>query len=342
MMLWSTILNAIETQGRCALVSVVQVDGSSPREVGARMIVLRDEIAGTIGGGSLEWQAMATARDLLPAGAMCRQTVHALGPDLGQCCGGRVELMTEVFDATSLPVVRELAERERKGAFTVIGRIVRPDFAETFGRKQRPLLLFGAGHVGRALVSAMAPLPFDIAWIDSRADIFPAEMPPNVMPLWRDDPAGMLSGAEFGSFVLVMTHSHALDFEIVESALRDRRFAYVGLIGSATKRARFISRLHVSGVPADRIDALTCPIGLPGLQSKEPAVIAAATAAQLLLTDEALHPAMSRSKTSALRDAGCQGNGSPFCAPCADKGAATIKQAATTRGDAVRGDKAVR
>lgn len=336
MMLWATILHAIETQGRCALVSIVKVDGSSPRELGARMIVMQHEIAGTIGGGSLEWQAMNTARALLPAGAMHRHTTHALGPDLGQCCGGRVELMTEVFDTTSLASVQKLAELERKGAFTVTGRIVNADFIETFGRKARPLLLFGAGHVGRALIAALAPLPFEISWIDSRTDIFPADMPPNVMPLWRDDPLGTLPGAEFGSFVLVMTHSHALDFEIVAAALRDRRFAYVGLIGSATKRARFISRLRVSGVPNDRIDALTCPIGLPGLQSKEPAVIAAATAAQLLLVDEALKPAMPRSKTAVLREACCGGDGSPFCAPC------TEKASPTTRPAPIRGEKAVR
>ncbi|MDY0881610.1 xanthine dehydrogenase accessory protein XdhC [Dongia soli] len=335
MMLWSTILRAIETEGRCALVSVVKVDGSSPREVGARMIVRQDDIAGTIGGGSLEWQAMIAARELLPAGAAHRQTTHALGPDLGQCCGGRVELVTEVFDASSLSTVREFAERERKGTFTATGRIGNADFIETFGRKARPLLLFGAGHVGRALISALAPLPFEIAWIDSRTDIFPAEMPSNVMPLRRGDPVGALAGAEFGSFVLVMTHSHALDFEIVESALRDRRFAYIGLIGSATKRARFISRLRAAKVPDDRIDALICPIGLPGLQSKEPAVIAAATAAQLLLADEALHPVMPRSKTAVLRDACCGGDGSPFCAPCAESANAMIRPA-------TRGAKAVR
>lgn len=325
MKLWSVILDAVESGGRCALVSVVKVEGSSPREVGARMVVLPETILGTIGGGSLEWQAMSAARDLLPGGATRRQTIHALGPDLGQCCGGRVELLTEVFDSSSLALVRDFARREQRGAFTMAGRIVAADFVEHFGCAGRALLLFGAGHVGRAVVTALAPLPFSITWIDSRPDAFPATLPANVMPVWREAPVAVLQGAEAGSFILVMTHSHALDFAIVEAALRDDRFPFIGLIGSATKRARFISRLRRGGVTSERIARLTCPIGLPGLRSKEPAVIAAATAAQLLIADQALHPALPIGQAAMLHEA-CGSAGSS-CASCAGH------EASVTAGD---------
>ncbi len=308
MQTWPAILKAIDAHGRCALVSVVKVEGSAPRETGARIVVTPTGSHGTIGGGTLEWQAMAEARASLGAAAEGNTiaphlTRHALGPDLGQCCGGRIELMTEVFDQGARDIVADFARRESAGSFRLTGRIVAPDFVELFGEDRRPLLLFGAGHVGQALVTALASLPFEITWIDPRADAFPATMPETVMPLRVDDPVALLQAAAPGSFVLVMTHSHALDFDIVAAALADRRFAYIGLIGSATKRVRFTHRLQQSGLPDARIANLVCPIGLPGIQSKHPAAIAAATVAQMLIVDERLRPQPARTKTSVLRDA---------------------------------------
>src|SRR5207247_4557575 len=142
---------------------------------------------------------------------------------------------------------------------------------------------FGAGHVGKALILAMAPLPFDIHWIDARPGAFLGAVPRNVM-LFED---ADLSEAPEGSFVFIMSHSHALDLALCDQALRNPRIAQVGLIGSATKRARFVKRLKEAGVDGARVDSLICPIGIQGIRSKEPAMIATATAAQILVLDEA-------------------------------------------------------
>lgn len=313
MKVWPTVLNALEAHGRCAMVTVAAVEGSAPREAGARMIATADGFHGTIGGGSLEWQALASAqRGLSSPGASVKQSRHALGPELGQCCGGQVTLLTETFGREALAAVRALAERERLGPFVTRGRIGQEAMAreiveeadsgmpvrivgetviERFGERVRPLLLFGAGHVGRALVLALAPLPFAVTWVDSRANAFPAHMPGNVTPVRTNDPAGELASAPRTSFVLIMTHSHALDLEITLAALAAARFPYVGLIGSATKRARFAKRLAQANVPQGVIERLVCPIGVRGIGSKLPAAIAAATAAELLILDEALERA---------------------------------------------------
>jgi xanthine dehydrogenase accessory factor len=285
---WAQILAALERHGRCALVSVVKTEGSAPRDAGARMVVTPEGFFGTIGGGTLEWRAIAAAQAQLAAGHGFRLTSHALGPDLGQCCGGRVELASEIFDVTAMDLVRSLSEREAAGAFTIQGRIVSLDYVEIFGAHNRHLYLFGAGHVGRALVLAMAQLPFEILWIDPRPSAFPGVAPGNVRSVMAANPVKEMSDPPSGSFALVMTHSHALDLAVTEAALRDNRFAYVGLIGSASKRARFERRLRAGGVEEARIASLVCPIGITGIESKEPAVIAAATAAQMLVADEAL------------------------------------------------------
>jgi xanthine dehydrogenase accessory factor len=155
------------------------------------------------------------------------------------------------------------------------------------------LLLFGAGHVGRALALSLAPLSFAVSWIDPRPGAFPAYMPGNVTAVQPDNPVDALTDAAPGTFVLVMTHSHQLDLAIVAAALADDRFPYVGLIGSSTKRARFEKRLAEAGIARDRIAELVCPIGIAGIKSKTPASIAAATTAQLLIRDEALRSARS-------------------------------------------------
>ena len=290
---------------------------------------------GTIGGGELEWRAIGAARDALsrnvPAATLDRFT---LGPDLGQCCGGSVRLLTEVFERDRLDEIRTLAAREAAGPFVTRGRIGPraverividnaghevPSVAiedggiviERFRDLRRPLWLFGAGHVGRALMLALAPLPFDVTWIDEREDVFPAVVPASVRPLRSADPADEIAHAPDGAFVVVMTHNHPLDLAIVHAALaapspqatgppdasaplgaaapfgtaaspEAGRFGYVGLIGSASKRARFARRLREAGVAEDRIAGLVCPIGMTTIRSKHPAAIAAGIAAQLL------------------------------------------------------------
>jgi xanthine dehydrogenase accessory factor len=303
--LWRRLTEIVAEHGAAALVGVHAVKGSAPRNAGAGMVVRPDgAFHGTIGGGQLEWQALAWARESLkdPEGP-AHFVEQALGPDLGQCCGGRVTLLIERFGSRDLDALRVLAEAEAHGRFEVAcrlekGRVRRTLFTspqgmagnrsawrETYGDSATPLLLFGAGHVGRALVLALAPLPFRIRWIDSRDDAFPAHIPAHVTPVFSRDPSAEVAAAPENAFLLVMTHAHALDLDITAAGLL-RPFPYVGLIGSATKRARFERRLAELGVAPARIRSLVCPIGVERISGKEPAVIAAATVAQLLQVRE--------------------------------------------------------
>lgn len=305
MLTWTSLLKAIDRAEQAALVSVVRVFGSTPREAGARMVVTADEVIGTIGGGNLEWEAIQTARRRLAAAAIdpLHQT-QILGPDLGQCCGGRVEIVTEVFSTADRVRIAAMAEREAAGKFILVGRIVAPDFVEQFGERRGRLYLFGAGHVGRAVIAALAPLtetslvaaalPLDITWVDSRADCFEGlALPPSVTAIAAADPATVMTSAEPGSYALIMTHSHALDYDLTAAALRRPNLAYVGLIGSATKRARFLHRLRADRIDPARIEALVCPVGLASIRSKHPAAIAAGIAAQLLARAEELRAMVS-------------------------------------------------
>ena len=309
---WGTIARFIAAQGGAALVTLAQAQGSSPREVGARMVVAPDgSFTGTIGGGALEWGALAEAQALLARdGAMTKTLDKALGPDLGQCCGGRVLLTIEKFGAADREAVATLARAEGEGVLTTVattgsdGRLVRhaaepadgPAYEtradgtvrERFGEEPTAFYLFGAGHVGRALAVALAPLPFAVTWIDTRPGAIPEQFPVNVTAITQGDPVDLLARAPDGAFVAVMTHSHALDLDLVIAALTADRFAYVGLIGSDTKRARFTSAMRKMGMAGATVDRLVCPIGLTTIQDKAPAAIAASVAAQVLIAREAL------------------------------------------------------
>ena len=224
---------------------------------------------GTIGGGALEWQAIGEAREAIGQGrGTVRRGALALGPDLGQCCGGRVDFRVEVYDVSDMPEIELLAEKE--------------DAAP----RGAPLYLFGAGHVGRALALALAPLPFSVTWIDSRPEAFPGYRPQSFDIVLSADPPAELQKAPDGALIVVMTHSHPLDLAIVSEALRQGRFGYVGLIGSATKRARFESLMRKAGIADSALAGLVCPIGIAGISGKAPAVIAASVAAQLLAAVE--------------------------------------------------------
>ncbi len=314
MQVWQTLKRILAEHDRAALVTVLDAKGSVPREAGARMIVLPSgDFHGTIGGGTLEWEALSLTRQRLSdqAGVGGFSTRRfALGPELGQCCGGQSTIAIEILTTDDRPAVDRLADREQDGRFSTIGRIgedglVCRDIAasvdksiktaslrrdgvllEIFGDDRRPLWLFGAGHVGRALVLALAPLKFSVTWIDSRANIFPGHVPQTVTCRQVDDPAAMVAQAPADAFILVMTHSHALDQDVVQAALQADRFGYVGLIGSATKRRRFEKRMVAAGLPEGRLKDLVCPIGLDEIRSKEPAAIALGTAAQLVMMDE--------------------------------------------------------
>ena len=296
---WRQLADILAAHKSAALIGVHDVKGSAPREAGARMVVRPDgAFHGSIGGGQLELKMLGIAREMLASGeAEARLIDQALGPDLGQCCGGRVKILVETFDARDLAQVKRLAALEDKGVFVLEcrlndGRVAREiassvgddrwtQWRETYGESRTPLLLFGAGHVGRALVLALAPLPFDIRWFDGRPDAFPAHIPQNARPVLMKDPEAEIAAAPSEGFVLVMTHDHPLDLAITAAALR-RDFPYVGLIGSASKRARFEKRFREIGIGEDRIEALVCPIGVSGITDKDPAVIAAAVTAELL------------------------------------------------------------
>lgn len=245
------------------LVTVLETRGSVPRGSGTRMLVFADTFAGTIGGGHLEFLAMAHARRLLAGQSQALHLRQVLGPSLGQCCGGAVELGFETVDA------RDMARLTRQ---------------LTPGRQ--PLALFGGGHVGRAIVRTLAPLPFAVRWIDSRDEIFPDDVPEGVECEHSSPVQAAVADLSPGSRILIMSFSHAEDLDIVIACLRRQReqadLPFVGLIGSQTKWATFRHRLEERGFSAEEISHITCPIGIRGITGKEPEVIAIAVAAQLL------------------------------------------------------------
>jgi xanthine dehydrogenase accessory factor len=245
------------------LVTVVATKGSVPRGPGTWMVVFAQGELGTIGGGHLEFQAMAHARLMLSGQTVPHQLSQVLGPSLGQCCGGAVDLSFEPVHAADLSRLREHGVPERS-----------------------PLALFGGGHVGKALVLTLAPLPFAVRWIDSRDEIFPADVPEEVDCEHSNPVQAAVADLAPGSRVLIMSFSHAEDLDIVIACLKRQReqgdLPFVGLIGSQTKWATFRHRLEDRGFSADEIAHITCPIGIPGIMGKEPEVIAVAVAAQLL------------------------------------------------------------
>ncbi|MGI9414982.1 MAG: xanthine dehydrogenase accessory protein XdhC [Hyphomicrobiales bacterium] len=312
----------------CVLVTVARIDGSAPREPGARMVVTQGAFRGTIGGGQLEWDALETARAQLAAtpGAWIKR--YPLGPELGQCCGGVVSVLFEPYSPADAAWVEQLcALRDGpKRAVRVIevsdeGEFARHVFAkgesdepddeavrgivrllmdaatggfmvrldgqrgslvETLEDRRQPLWLFGAGHVGQAVVQALAPLPFHVTWIDCRANVFPEDLAAGVTARHVTMPGLIVDEAPPGAMFLVMTHSHGLDQDICEAVLCRGDAGYLGLIGAKTKKARFLSRLAAKGLDAPTLASIHCPIGVPGIEGKDPAVIAASVAADLL------------------------------------------------------------
>jgi xanthine dehydrogenase accessory factor len=252
------------------LVSVAATEGSAPREAGTWMAVFADTLVGTIGGGHVEFDAIARARSLLGGSAAPDGDIvhrYALGPSLGQCCGGVMHLRFEHVGAADRPAV---AAR----------------LAGAWRERNQPVALFGGGHVGHALVQVLARLPLNLTWIDSRDGVFPVPMPPGVVCEHSDPVQAAVADVAPGALVLIMSFSHAEDLDIVAACLLRQRaqgdLPYIGLIGSKTKWATFRHRLEVRGFTAAELAHVTCPIGVPGIAGKEPEVIAVAVAAQLL------------------------------------------------------------
>jgi xanthine dehydrogenase accessory factor len=310
----------------CTLVTVAAVEGSAPREAGTKMLVHLDGIAGSVGGGHLEFKALAEAKSLLEAAAPQAALIDfALGPHLGQCCGGRVTLLFEPLTSAALPWLtawqQPSKDRVLLTRLSSLNKIVvEPDKAphdlidplralaesaapavlfhrhdpgscyllERMVDSRQDLTLFGAGHVGQALVQVLKLLPYRVRWIDGRAEMFPPVLPANIEAECSASPRHDVAAAPPGTFFLVMTHSHPTDLEICDQVLKRGDFAFLGLIGSESKRATFLSRLRQRGHGEAVLNRLVCPIGLPEVTSKEPASIAVAVAGQLLARSEAI------------------------------------------------------
>ncbi len=255
----SNVLQRLETRALpppVVRITVVDAKGSVPRGVDTTMTVSATATQGTIGGGHLEFKAIEIARSMLESGDARAVRRFPLGAALGQCCGGVVHL--------SFDLIADLSQTPPR----------RPGFQ---------VMLFGAGHVGRAVVETLSTLDCSITWVDSRGEQFPKEVGANVACITTDLPECEIDHAAVGCWFIVMTHSHALDLALSERILRRADYAYFGLIGSVTKRRQFERRLTDRDISAAKLNTMRCPIGLAGVVGKEPATIAIAVAAEIIL-----------------------------------------------------------
>ncbi|MBP0617852.1 xanthine dehydrogenase accessory protein XdhC [Jiella mangrovi] len=251
---------SLDTSETAILVTVETALGSTPREAGARMLVTAERVAGTIGGGRLEFDAIDTARRMIGNGEVHATSDVPLGPEIGQCCGGRVNLSFRRLDGALLAEIALEDERQRSALPAV--------------------LIFGAGHTGRALATALAPLPLAVSLVDSRPETL-VDIAEPVRCIAAALPESLVADAPPGAAYVVMTHDHSLDFLVASAALARADAAYVGMIGSATKRQRFRRHLAEEGRESGAA-RLTLPIGGAALRDKRPEVIAALTAAEIV------------------------------------------------------------
>ncbi len=290
-----TLAEATHAHGAVVRLLISRSVGSAPRDAGTSMLIWAEGTSGTIGGGTLEYRAIAEAREMLASGSALRHRAVPLGPALGQCCGGSVTLVWERFDMgtlpASLPFARPLGPAEalpetvaRKAKGLQPGALpseIDGWLIEAAPAQRRPLWIWGAGHVGRALVDVLRPLPdFGITWVDTGLHRFPPEVPSDVTPLPAADPSVLAAHAPREAEHLVLTFSHEIDLALCH-ALLSRGFKGLGLIGSATKWARFKSRLAALGHTREEIARIACPIGDPTL-GKHPHAIALGVATSLL------------------------------------------------------------
>ncbi|KQV64586.1 xanthine dehydrogenase accessory protein XdhC [Rhizobium sp. Root1220] len=252
----------LATHAATTLIEIISTQGSTPREAGTFMFVSERSLWGTIGGGQFEFLAIANARQLLDGSGGSEMMDIPLGPEIGQCCGGRTQLR---FRRVNAAVIAEL-ERKRSSE----------------AESQPEVYLFGAGHVGRALAAALAPLPVAVTVIETRQEEL-ANLPTETATRLTPMPEALVKGMPAGAAVVILTHDHALDFLIAREALARTDLAYTGMIGSATKRATFARWLVREGTGERAwVDRLTLPIGGSAVRDKRPEVIAAMTAAEIL------------------------------------------------------------
>ncbi|MGG2396164.1 xanthine dehydrogenase accessory protein XdhC [Pseudomonas sp. SH1-B] len=250
-MSWISALADLQDKGEaCVLVTIIEERGSTPRNAGSKMVVTAERIFETIGGGHLEYKAMQMAREMLESRTQdTRLERFSLGASLGQCCGGATVLLFEPM-----------------------------------GQPQAQIAVFGAGHVGRALVPLLASLPCKVRWIDSRENEFPEQIPANVQKIVNDEVVDEVDNMPPGSYYIVMTHNHQLDLELTAAILKRGDFAYYGLIGSKTKRVKFEHRLRERGFEEPLMARMRCPMGLPEVKGKLPVEIAVSIAGEVIAT----------------------------------------------------------
>jgi len=250
-MSWISALADLQQQGQpCVLVTIIEERGSTPRNAGSKMVVTADRIFETIGGGHLEFKAMELAREMLEQRSQdTRLERFSLGASLGQCCGGATVLLFEPM-----------------------------------GQPQAQIAVFGAGHVGRALVPLLASLPCKVRWIDSRENEFPEQIPAGADKVVNDEVVDEVDAMPAGSYYIVMTHNHQLDLELTAAILKRNDFAYYGLIGSKTKRVKFEHRLRERGFDEALMARMRCPMGLAEVKGKLPIEIAVSIAGEVIAT----------------------------------------------------------
>jgi xanthine dehydrogenase accessory factor len=302
-----------ENQPVCRIV-IADAKGSTPREAGADMLIRTEQITGTIGGGRLEYEAIAIARNLMEKAARNTKSGFirhwqrfALGPSLGQCCGGAVMILFEAYapsardavhdmlgaeqniiatyhgaDNTRLPqLISATDNRTKDGYDTAAGA-----YCQSIKSQRRPLYLYGAGHVGRAVMAVTGQLGFDRNWVDDAPTRFPdhaADIDDDITVIPASDMTIIARHAPADSYHLVMSYSHQMDAAIVQAILGENRFARLGLIGSATKRARFATLLKQAGITDNQLARMNCPVGLAAIKGKAPERVALSIAAQLAI-----------------------------------------------------------
>jgi len=294
------VIDHLQQQDMICRVVIADAKGSTPREAGAEMVILSDGFEGTIGGGTLEYEAIAIAQRLMveaKSGFLRHWQSFALGPSLGQCCGGKVTILFEAFSPNILSELHKLeaqypaAWRHDGDAVTLpvpTDAVTAPKYEASAKRlylpeakAKRALYLYGAGHIGRAVMAVTSALDLDRYWIDDDAARFPDDIAPDITIVPAKDMVTVARHASKGAFHLVMTYSHRLDEAIVHALLTENHFARLGLIGSATKASRFRSSLSSAGIASSALERLICPVGLPQIKGKSPPMVALSIAAQL-------------------------------------------------------------
>lgn len=327
---------SIEAGRPATLVTIADAKGSSPREAGVKMLVTEADSAGTVGGGNLEHEAIRLSRLMLTKAERTTELRRfALGPSLGQCCGGNTQLLFEpVVAAPTADWMEPLRAFARSDEPSVLvspigsgagGKLLVTDdqttgaelplellaaarkllkkpgnasvrlWADGDGREylleQNPghrgnVLLIGAGHVGKALAGVLGTLPFAVTWADDRPEQYPEDIADNITVRCTPHLEQAIDEAPADTIYLVMTYSHDLDYALCARVLKRGDFRYLGLIGSKTKRARFEKTMADLDIDPILVERVICPIGLDGIDSKQPTVIAVATAAQILMLRE--------------------------------------------------------